>query len=126
MLADQISSYGSLSGRSCGPPRTAGLTFNRSIHRAGNDLEFAGGMRLTYLVMSAFVAWHTLAMVIAPAPDSSVCGADVACRSPTLPDLVQVGQSMEFLRADHRRVCNFATPSRMPPGRAMPLSRRSS
>ena len=28
--------------------------------------------RLTYLVMSAFVAWHTLAMVIAPAPDSSV------------------------------------------------------
>jgi hypothetical protein len=30
------------------------------------------GQRLTYLVMSAFVAWHTLAMVIAPAPDSSV------------------------------------------------------
>src|SRR5260370_30682135 len=28
--------------------------------------------RLTYLVMSAFVAWHTLAMVIAPAPESSV------------------------------------------------------
>jgi hypothetical protein len=28
--------------------------------------------RLTYLVMSAFVAWHTLAIVIAPAPDSSV------------------------------------------------------
>jgi hypothetical protein len=28
--------------------------------------------RLTYLVMSAFVAWHTLAMVIAPAPASSV------------------------------------------------------
>ena len=28
--------------------------------------------RLTYLVMSVFVAWHTLAMVIAPAPDSSV------------------------------------------------------
>ena len=28
--------------------------------------------RLTYLVMSAFVAWHTLAMVIAPAPDLSV------------------------------------------------------
>lgn len=28
--------------------------------------------RVTYLVMSAFVAWHTLAMVIAPAPDSSV------------------------------------------------------
>lgn len=28
--------------------------------------------RLTYLAMSAFVAWHTLAMVIAPAPDSGV------------------------------------------------------
>src|SRR3984957_11861561 len=28
--------------------------------------------RVTYLVMSAFVAWHTLAMVIAPAPESSV------------------------------------------------------
>lgn len=28
--------------------------------------------RVTYLVMSAFVAWHTLAIVIAPAPDSSV------------------------------------------------------
>jgi hypothetical protein len=27
---------------------------------------------LTYLVMSAFVAWHTMAMVIAPAPDSSL------------------------------------------------------
>jgi len=27
---------------------------------------------VTYLVMSAFVAWHTLAMVIAPAPESSV------------------------------------------------------
>jgi hypothetical protein len=27
--------------------------------------------RLIYLVMSAFVAWHTLAMVIAPAPGSS-------------------------------------------------------
>jgi hypothetical protein len=26
--------------------------------------------RLTYLVMSGFLAWHTLAMVIAPAPDS--------------------------------------------------------
>jgi hypothetical protein len=28
--------------------------------------------RLIYLVMSAFVVWHTLAMVIAPAPESSV------------------------------------------------------
>jgi hypothetical protein len=28
--------------------------------------------RLIYLLMSAFVAWHTLAMVIAPAPESSV------------------------------------------------------
>ena len=28
--------------------------------------------RLTYVAMSAFVGWHTLAMVIAPAPDSSV------------------------------------------------------
>jgi hypothetical protein len=28
--------------------------------------------RLIYLVMSAFVAWHTLAMVIAPAPRESV------------------------------------------------------
>jgi hypothetical protein len=28
--------------------------------------------RLTYLVMSAFLAWHTLAMVIAPAPESSL------------------------------------------------------
>jgi hypothetical protein len=28
--------------------------------------------RLLYAVMSAFVAWHTLAMVIAPAPDSEV------------------------------------------------------
>ena len=28
--------------------------------------------RLTYIAMSAFVAWHTLAMVIAPAPDSNV------------------------------------------------------
>jgi hypothetical protein len=28
--------------------------------------------RLTYLAMSAFVTWHTLAMVVAPAPDSSV------------------------------------------------------
>jgi hypothetical protein len=28
--------------------------------------------RLSYVVMSAFVAWHTLAMVIAPAPDASV------------------------------------------------------
>jgi hypothetical protein len=27
--------------------------------------------RLLYLVMSAFVAWHTLAMVIAPAPEDS-------------------------------------------------------
>jgi hypothetical protein len=26
--------------------------------------------RLTYLAMSVFLAWHTLAMVIAPAPDS--------------------------------------------------------
>jgi len=28
--------------------------------------------RLAYLGMSAFVAWHTLAMVIAPAPDNDV------------------------------------------------------
>src|ERR1700730_3035337 len=28
--------------------------------------------RLAYLAMSAIVAWHTLAMVIAPAPDSDV------------------------------------------------------
>ena len=28
--------------------------------------------RLTYVAMSAFVAWHTLAMVMAPAPDSDV------------------------------------------------------
>jgi hypothetical protein len=28
--------------------------------------------RLTFLMMSAFVTWHTLALVIAPAPDSSV------------------------------------------------------
>jgi hypothetical protein len=28
--------------------------------------------RLTYIAMSVFVAWHTLAMVIAPAPDSDV------------------------------------------------------
>ena len=28
--------------------------------------------RLTYAVMSAFVAWHTLALVVAPAPPSSV------------------------------------------------------
>jgi len=28
--------------------------------------------RLTYLAMSGFLAWHTLAIVIAPAPDSSV------------------------------------------------------
>lgn len=28
--------------------------------------------RLIYLVMSAFVAWHTLALVIAPAPSSAV------------------------------------------------------
>src|SRR5216683_2632908 len=28
--------------------------------------------RLTYVAMSALVAWHTLAMVIAPAPDSDV------------------------------------------------------
>jgi hypothetical protein len=28
--------------------------------------------RLIYLAMSAFVTWHTLAMVIAPAPDNSV------------------------------------------------------
>jgi hypothetical protein len=28
--------------------------------------------RLTYLVMSLVVGWHTLAMVVAPAPDSSV------------------------------------------------------
>ncbi len=27
--------------------------------------------RLTYLAMSVFVAWHTLAMAVAPAPDSS-------------------------------------------------------
>jgi hypothetical protein len=27
---------------------------------------------LTYLVMSAFLAWHTLAMLIAPAPDQSL------------------------------------------------------
>ena len=30
--------------------------------------------RLGYVAMSAFVAWHTLAMVIAPAPDSEVSG----------------------------------------------------
>ena len=28
--------------------------------------------RLTYVAMSAFVAWHTIAMVIAPAPYGSV------------------------------------------------------
>ena len=28
--------------------------------------------RLTYAAMSAFVTWHTLALVVAPAPDSSV------------------------------------------------------
>ena len=28
--------------------------------------------RLTYMAMSVFVAWHTLAMVVAPAPDSHV------------------------------------------------------
>jgi hypothetical protein len=28
--------------------------------------------RLVYLAMSAFVAWHTVAMVLAPAPDSEV------------------------------------------------------
>jgi hypothetical protein len=33
--------------------------------------------RLIYLVMSAFLAWHTLAMVIAPAPELSVLVATV-------------------------------------------------
>jgi hypothetical protein len=28
--------------------------------------------RLTYLAMSAFIGWHTLAVVVAPAPDSRV------------------------------------------------------
>lgn len=29
-------------------------------------------VRLTYIAMSAFVTWHTLAMVLAPAPESDV------------------------------------------------------
>ena len=40
--------------------------------------------RLTYLVMSAFVAWHTLAMVIAPAPDSVLVGTLRAALQPYL------------------------------------------
>src|SRR5439155_16029727 len=36
-------------------------------------LAFAGGwrQRLTYLAMSLFVAWHTLAIIIAPTPTGS-------------------------------------------------------
>ena len=41
--------------------------------------------RLTYAAMSAFLAWHTLAMVIAPAPD--VSRAVQAARAPFQPYL---------------------------------------
>ena len=40
--------------------------------------------RLAYAAMSAFVAWHTLAMVVAPAPDSDVAESMQAVLQPYL------------------------------------------
>lgn len=40
--------------------------------------------RLAYIAMSAFVIWHTLAMVIAPAPDSRIKDAFLALFQPYL------------------------------------------
>jgi hypothetical protein len=48
--------------------------------------------RLVYLAMSAFVLWHTLAMVIAPAPDSEV--TDLARRA--------LQPYLTFLRLDNQ------------------------
>jgi hypothetical protein len=40
--------------------------------------------RLTYAAMSAFVAWHTFAMIIAPAPDSEITRVARAALQPYL------------------------------------------
>ena len=48
--------------------------------------------RLSYVAMSAFVAWHTIAMVIAPAPDSDV----------TLLARVALQPYLTFLRLDNQ------------------------
>jgi hypothetical protein len=54
-----------------GHPENAGLTFPATISPGRVMILQQWRRRLTYAAMSLFVAWHTAATVIAPAPDMS-------------------------------------------------------
>ena len=72
--------------------------------------------RLTYTAMSVFVAWHTAAMLFAPAPDNSVIA--IALRPVFQPYL-------SLFRLDN--TWDFSAPfSKMRPGRAIPSRRPES
>ena len=79
--------------------------------------------RLIYLAMSAFVAWHTLAMVIAPAPDNSVIVQSL--RGLFQPYLTLSSWTIcgIFLRRLSAKGLNFATSLKMPTVSAIPLCR---
>ena len=63
--------------------------------------------RLTYIAMSAFVAWHTLAMVIAPAPN--VSAVETSLRSVFQPylSLFRLDNQWDFFAPNPNRLAEF-------------------
>ena len=64
--------------------------------------------RVTYTAMSLFVAWHTLAMVVAPAPSTSDLIKGLRIVLNPLPAFLQARQRVGFLCAGRRQWHNPA------------------
>ena len=59
--------------------------------------------RLIFMVMSAFVVWHTIAMMIAPGSDNSVLVQQLRRVYEPYLSLFRLEQQMGFLRAECRQ-----------------------
>src|SRR5215472_18059786 len=99
---------------------------SRPAQRSSTDASWSGMIRtqwrdrLIYLAMSGFVAWHTLAMVLAPAPDNSVIAQSLRGLMQPYLTLFSLDNLWDFFAPTVGKDLNFATSLKTPMVCAIP------
>ena len=79
--------------------------------------------RLTYMAMSVFVGWHTLALVVAPAPDSSAIAQSFRRLFHPYLTLFSLDNKWDFYAPDVGKGRQFRYDIEDAPGSAIPSCR---